>query len=261
MSRMELTDASIRNHQSGHGHGMRGRPPRRSLCDDRLLVLCILPFGALKFEGLNCAWKPLLNSRSKPPEQIINLFIYIISLRKCHVLCIPKILSVLNHRQERLSSGHDRPVPFSAGPIDGAVQAHVAAGGGKHRTEEAAECLASQDKGAARLTNSDRGFFVVLYRLFPSILDAIRIIQPETLVRWHRSGFWFYWRWKSRHRVGRPKIDGELRALIRRMTDENPLWGAPRIHCELLKLGFDVAQSTVAKYMNKQKNLPPCAYR
>ena len=98
---------------------------------------------------------------------------------------------------------------------------------------------------------------LTLYRLFPSILDVIRIIQPETLVRWHRSGFWFYWRWKSRHRVGRPKIDGELRALIRRMTDENPLWGAPRIHGELLKLGFNVAQSTVARYMNEQKNFPP----
>ena len=85
-------------------------------------------------------------------------------------------------------------------------------------------------KSRPRLTNSDRWFFVILYRLFPSILDAIRIIQPETLVRWHRSGFRFYWRWKSRHRVGRPKIDGELRALIRRMTAENPIWGSPRIH-------------------------------
>ena len=112
-------------------------------------------------------------------------------------------------------------------------------------------------KSRPRLTNSDRWFFVILYRLFPSILNAIRIIQPETLVRWHRSGFRFYWRWKSRHRVGRPKIDGELRALIRRMTDENPLWGAPRIHGELLKPGFDVAQSNVAKYMKKRRNRPP----
>jgi hypothetical protein len=77
----------------------------------------------------------------------------------------------------------------------------------------------------SRLTNSSRRFFVVLYRLFPSILDALRIIQPETLVRWHRSGFLFCWRSKSRHRVGRPRIDGELCALIKRMIDEKPLWG------------------------------------
>ena len=80
-------------------------------------------------------------------------------------------------------------------------------------------------KARPRLTNSDGWCFIFLYRLFPSILDVIQIIQTETLVRWHRSGFRFYWRWKSRHRVCRPKIDGELRALIRRMTDENPLWG------------------------------------
>jgi hypothetical protein len=108
-------------------------------------------------------------------------------------------------------------------------------------------------KSRPRLTNSDRWFFVVLYRLFPSILNAIRIIQPETLVRWHRSGFRLYWQWKSRHRVGRPKIDVELRALIKRMNVENPLWGAPRIHGELLKLGFDVAQSTVAKIYEQTK--------
>ena len=99
-----------------------------------------------------------------------------------------------------------------------------------------------QGQSRPRLTNSDRCFFVVLYRLFPSILDAMQIIQPETLVRWHRSGFRFYWRWKSRHHIGRPKIDVELRALIKRMNDENPLWGAPRIHGELIKLGFDIAQ-------------------
>ena len=85
----------------------------------------------------------------------------------------------------------------------------------------------------------------------------MQIIQPETLVRWHRSSFRFYWRWKSRHHIGRPKIDVELRALIKRMNDENPLWGAPRIHTELLKLGFDIAQSTVAKYSNKRRNFLP----
>jgi hypothetical protein len=80
---------------------------------------------------------------------------------------------------------------------------------------------------------------VQLYRLFPSILEALRIIRPETLVRWHRAGFRTYWRWKSRNRGGRPQIDMELRALILEMSHNNPLWGAPRIHGELLKLGFE----------------------
>jgi transposase InsO family protein len=108
-------------------------------------------------------------------------------------------------------------------------------------------------KGRVRLANGDRLFFVWLYRLFPSGLSAIAIIRPETIVRWHRAGFRRYWRWKSRSVGGRPKIDADLRLLIRRMCQENPLWGAPRIHGELLKLGFDVAQSTVAKYMPRPR--------
>jgi type II secretory pathway pseudopilin PulG len=105
--------------------------------------------------------------------------------------------------------------------------------------------------GRARLTNHDCWFFIQLYRWFPSSLQALTIIRPETLVRWHRAGFRRYWRWQSRRRGGRPQIEMELRALIRRMSIENPLWGAPRIHGELLKLGFEVAQSSVAKYMVK----------
>ena len=107
-------------------------------------------------------------------------------------------------------------------------------------------------KGRAHLTNNDRWFFVQLYRWFPSILKVVTIIRPETLVRWHRAGFRCYWRWKSRPLGGRPQIETELRALIRRMSIENPLWGAPRIHGELLKLGVEVAQSSVAKYMVKR---------
>ena len=99
---------------------------------------------------------------------------------------------------------------------------------------------------------SDRWFFIQLYRWFPSILKVLSIIRPETLVRWHRAGFRRYWRWKSHARGGRPQIDTDLHALIRRMSMENPLWGAPRIHGELLKLGFEVAQSSVAKYMIKR---------
>src|SRR5258705_5308549 len=101
-------------------------------------------------------------------------------------------------------------------------------------------------QGRVRLTNNDRLFFVQLYRWFPSVLKAITIIRPETIVRWYRAGFRRYWRWKSRSPGGRPQIDTDLRALIRRMSIENAPWGAPRIHGELLKLGFEVAQSTVA---------------
>ena len=88
-----------------------------------------------------------------------------------------------------------------------------------------------------------------LSRLYPSLLDAIIIVKPETLLRWHRRGFRAYWRWKSWRRGGRPRIDRELRALIRRMSKENPTWGAPRIHGELLMLGIDVSESTVGRYM------------
>ena len=108
-------------------------------------------------------------------------------------------------------------------------------------------------KGRVRLTNNDRWFFVQLYRWFPSILPILMIIRPETLVGWHRAGFRRYWRWKSRRRGGRPQIETELRALIRQMSTENLLWGAPRIHGELLKLGFEIAQSSVAKYMAKPR--------
>src|SRR5712672_726651 len=110
--------------------------------------------------------------------------------------------------------------------------------------------------GRVRFTNHDRWFFIQLCRWFPSILKVLTIIQPETLVRWHRAGFRCYWRWKSLPLGGRPQIDTKLRALIRRMSMENPLWGAPRIHGELLKLGFEVAQSSVAKYMVKRRGPP-----
>ena len=111
-------------------------------------------------------------------------------------------------------------------------------------------------QGRVRLTNHDRWFFIQLYRWFPSILQVLTIIRPETLVRWHRVGFRSYWRWKSRSLGGRPQIDTELRVLIRRMSVENPLWGAPRIHGELLKLGFEIAQSSVANGMDRPCSRP-----
>jgi transposase InsO family protein len=111
-------------------------------------------------------------------------------------------------------------------------------------------------RGRVQPADSDRWFLVQMYRWFPSILTVVTIVRPETLVRWHRAGFRRYWRWKSNARGGRPRIESELRTLIRQMSSENQLWGAPRIHGELLKLGFSVAQSTVAKYMVKRLGPP-----
>jgi transposase InsO family protein len=100
-----------------------------------------------------------------------------------------------------------------------------------------------------RLRGSDRTLMVWLVRLWPSLLGATEVVQPDTILRWHRAGFRAFWRWKSRNRVGRPRVDRGLRDLIQRMSRENPLWGASRIHGELLMLGFEVAQSTVSKYL------------
>src|SRR5215471_8387013 len=102
----------------------------------------------------------------------------------------------------------------------------------------------------------DRALFIWLYRHCPRILHATTIVRPETVVRWHRMGFAAYWRWKSRPRGGRPRIAKEISDLIRRMSLENPLWGATKIHGELLKLGIEVAQSTVSIYMVPRRDRP-----
>src|SRR6201984_2747322 len=112
--------------------------------------------------------------------------------------------------------------------------------------------LRRSEPARLRLKNTDRLIFVWLYRLFPSLLGAAVIFKPETLVRWHRGGFRLYWRWKSRRRVGRPAVPADIRDLIRTISRDNPLWGSPRIHGELLKLGIDIAQSTVAKYVSRR---------
>src|SRR5437899_2114168 len=109
------------------------------------------------------------------------------------------------------------------------------------------------------LNNADRLLFVWLYRWFSSVLGAIAIVRPETIIRWHRAGFRAYWRWQSRNRVGRPKISAELRTFIGEMSRANPLWGAPRIHGELLKLGFEVAQ--FARYMCRRWSPPSQGWR
>ena len=107
-----------------------------------------------------------------------------------------------------------------------------------------------------RVSVVGRFIFVWLYRLRPSVISAVTIVRPETVVRWHRTGFRLYWRWKSRASGGRRPISLKLRHLIREMSLANPLWGAPRIHGELLKLGIEVAQSTVAKYMLRGRRPP-----
>jgi len=112
-----------------------------------------------------------------------------------------------------------------------------------------------------RLCAGDRAFMVWMVRLWPSLLDAVWVVRPETVLRWHRAGFRIYWRWKSRRRVGRPRIEWGLRDLIRRMSQENPLWGASRIHGELLMLGFEVAQSTVSKYMKGGRRPPSQSWK
>ena len=84
------------------------------------------------------------------------------------------------------------------------------------------------------LRSSDRALLIWMTQIWPSLLGAAQVVQPETILRWHRTGLKAFWRWKSRNRVGRPKIDRGLRDLIQRMSRENPLWGASRIHGELL---------------------------
>ena len=115
-------------------------------------------------------------------------------------------------------------------------------------------------QGRPRLTDADRLFWVLLSRIWSGWRESLHIVQAETVVRWQRQGLRYYWRWKSRRR-GRPGIDPEIRDLIRRMWRANPLWGAPRIHGELLKLGIDVSEATVSKYMIRSGQPPSQTWR
>ena len=112
-----------------------------------------------------------------------------------------------------------------------------------------------------RLRGTDRALLVWMTGLWPNLLNLSCVVRPDTILRWHRAGFRAYWRWKSRGQPGRPKIGRELRELIRQMSKENRLWGAPRIHGELLKLGFEIAESTVSKYMFRHRGPPSQTWR
>ncbi len=108
-----------------------------------------------------------------------------------------------------------------------------------------------------RLSSTDRLFWTLLSRFWNHWRRALLLVQPETVVRWHKAGFRLFWRWKSRPKSGgRSTVDSEIKNLIRRMACENPTWGAPRIHGELLMLGFDVANSTFSKYLPKRPASP-----
>jgi putative transposase len=100
-----------------------------------------------------------------------------------------------------------------------------------------------------RVRAADRLFWVWLSRLWRGWRRSLRIFKPETVIAWNRKGFRLYWTWKSRACGGRPTTTHQIRALIRKMSLANPRWGAPRIHGELLKLGIDIGETTVAKYM------------
>ncbi len=122
--------------------------------------------------------------------------------------------------------------------------------------------VVSQSVKRPKLRTRDRLFWVLLFRFWPEWRSALVIVQPDTVIRWHRRGFRLFWRWKSRFRKpGRPTIRPEVRALIRRMSRENPTWGAPRIQAELSLLGHVVAERTVDKYMVRIRKPPSQTWR
>jgi putative transposase len=113
-----------------------------------------------------------------------------------------------------------------------------------------------------KLTASDRFLWAWLSATWRDWRSALILVQPETVIGWHRKGFRLFWRWKSGHgRRGRPRVAAETRQLIRRMSRENPLWGAPRIHGELLKLGIDIGETSVSKYMVRGRKPPSQTWR
>ena len=122
--------------------------------------------------------------------------------------------------------------------------------------------LRRQHTGRLRIGSWDRLLWVWLYRLWPQCLEVMVLVKPATVIQWHRAGFRLYWRWRSRpRRLGRPRVDCQVRDLICQMSEANPLWGAPRIHGELLKLGIRIGQTAVAKYMARRPHPPSPSWR
>jgi HTH-like domain len=112
-----------------------------------------------------------------------------------------------------------------------------------------------------RLTALDRVLWALLSHQWRGWRSALHVVQPATVLAWHRRGVRLFWTWKSRHRMGRPAVSLDVRALIREMSTANPMWGAPRIHRELLKLGISVSESTVAKHMRRHPRPPSQPWR
>jgi len=124
------------------------------------------------------------------------------------------------------------------------------------------EVLRRDQRSRVRLTRLDRALWVLLYRLWSRCLDAVAIVKPETVVRWHRLGFRAFWSWKSHPRgPGRPSVPSDIKNLIKRISRDNVLWGAPRIHGELLKLGIEISQAAVSKYMMRPSKPPSPTWR
>jgi len=119
--------------------------------------------------------------------------------------------------------------------------------------------LRRQRPGRPRLFTIDRLLWVWLYRIWPRCPDTMMLVKSATVIQWHRQGFRLYWRWRSRS--GRPSVDREVRKLIREMSSTSPRWGAPWIHGELLELGIEISQATVAKYMVRRRGTPSPTWR
>src|SRR6516164_2889196 len=109
-----------------------------------------------------------------------------------------------------------------------------------------------------QLREADRWFWVGLSRAWPNWRIALLLVRPETVIGWHRQGFRLFWTWLSRRkRSSRPGLNRELRDLVRQMAEANPLWGAPRLHGELLKLGIEVSERTISRLMPKPRSRLP----
>ncbi len=118
--------------------------------------------------------------------------------------------------------------------------------------------ILNRHKKRPQIRTKDRLFWIMLCRFWSNWQESLIVVKPETVIRWHRNGFKLFWKFKSRRKsAGRPPISPEIRGLILKMTAANPLWGAPRIHGELLKLGIKISERTVSNLMPRRKPMPP----